>query len=214
MSDREVVFRAIRKALAPLEESARASYPDWKDELAVSRAHPEFADDWELFRWRMESVHGIAVKGLDAVAEILRREELQHGYCDPELLAELSGRPAFAGIALETTFDRSRYDDFQFGITLAAGAVAETGSILLSDRVSGSRLSALSPWAHIAVLRPDGLYPDLPAALKSLGNDPSIVMATGPSKTADVEGILIEGVHGPGIQVCCLWDGGEPQASG
>ena len=36
--------------------------------------------------------------------------------------------------------------------------------------------------------------------------DPNIIWVTGPSKTADVEGILIEGVHGPGIQIALLVD--------
>ena len=35
----------------------------------------------------------------------------------------------------------------------------------------------------------------------ALGPSRNILWATGPSKTADVEGILIEGVHGPGEQV-------------
>jgi hypothetical protein len=39
-------------------------------------------------------------------------------------------------------------------------------------------------------------------AILDLGSDPCALWVTGPSKTADVEGILIEGVHGPGIQVC------------
>ena len=33
---------------------------------------------------------------------------------------------------------------------------------------------------------------------------PNTIWCTGPSKTADVEGILIEGVHGPGEQVALL----------
>jgi L-lactate utilization protein LutC len=33
---------------------------------------------------------------------------------------------------------------------------------------------------------------------------PNIIWCTGPSKTADVEGILIEGVHGPGEQIALL----------
>jgi L-lactate dehydrogenase complex protein LldG len=35
-------------------------------------------------------------------------------------------------------------------------------------------------------------------------DDPNIIWVTGPSKTADVEGILIQGVHGPGVQGCLL----------
>ena len=40
-----------------------------------------------------------------------------------------------------------------------------------------------------------------PEAVAALGNDRNVIWCTGPSKTADVEGILIEGVHGPGAQI-------------
>jgi len=41
-------------------------------------------------------------------------------------------------------------------------------------------------------------------AVAMLGDDPNTIWVTGPSKTADVEGILIEGVHGPGRQIALL----------
>jgi L-lactate dehydrogenase complex protein LldG len=47
---------------------------------------------------------------------------------------------------------------------------------------------------------------DVGTALTLLGNDPSVVWVTGPSKTADVEGILIEGVHGPGEEIALILD--------
>ena len=40
--------------------------------------------------------------------------------------------------------------------------------------------------------------------IAALGDDPNTIWVTGPSKTADVEGILIQGVHGPGIQIALI----------
>jgi len=105
---------------------------------------------------------------------------------------------------VETEFDRTRVDDYQFGITRAAGAIAETGTVILSDSITSRRLGALTPWVHVAVLRREQIFIDTPAAIAALPADPNVIWCTGPSKTADVEGILIEGVHGPGVQAVLL----------
>ncbi len=200
--DRELVMSRIREALAPLPE--RAEYPEYDPQLPVCRAHPDFPDDWELFSHKMKQVNGTPIKGLDALGAWLREQGCTLGYCDPVMADELRAHPTFAGLTLETTFERERVDDYSFGITRASGAIAETGSLMLKDADTSSRLGALAPWIHVALLKPEGLYPDTVTAIQHFGDDPSIIWATGPSKTADVEGILIEGVHGPGMQVCCL----------
>ncbi len=114
-------------------------------------------------------------------------------------------KDAFPAIfTVETAFDRTRVDDYDFGITAATGAIAETGTLVLTDQGTSSRLAALAPWVHVAVLRREQIHADISAALAVMPADPNIVWVTGPSKTADVEGILIEGVHGPGVQVALL----------
>ncbi len=54
---------------------------------------------------------------------------------------------------------------------------------------------------HVAVLDKTGIHRTIADALTAMGDTPNIIWVTGPSKTADVEGILIEGVHGPGEQI-------------
>ena len=92
------------------------------------------------------------------------------------------------------------------GITGVDFALAETGSLVLSSRTEGSQLASLAPPVHVALYRRSQLLgsldevlerlqvprnPDLPAPGRS------VVFVTGTSRTADIEQILIRGVHGP-----------------
>lgn len=195
---RDQVLKNIREALAPLPE--RTPYPHYEDADARSLL-PEDQEREAIFQMKLEAAHGIFLEGWDALRTFLRERKLKQGYLDPEFAEQLG---EMSGVTIETSLDRSRIDDYAFGITQGAGAIAETGTIVLNDVVSKTRLGALAPWVHIAVIKRHQLWLDVAEALLHLENDPSVIWATGPSKTADVEGILIEGVHGPGVQACCL----------
>ena len=203
-SSRDQILSRVRSALAPLPQ--RAALPDWDRELVILREAHAGVDPWTLFTERLRNVNGTPLVGPAALVDYLAKNNFLHGYCDPALHADFA--PAFAASTatfnVETTFDRTRVDDFQFGITAATGAIAETGTLILSDNVKSRRLGALTPWVHVAVIRRAQIHLDLPTAIAALPADPNIIWVTGPSKTADVEGILIEGVHGPGIQIALL----------
>jgi len=195
--DREQIMSRVRSALAPLKE--RAALPDYDGGLAIMRKLTAGRDLTELFGERLKAVNGLSFNKPAELVARLREGKWLHGYCDPALWPTLA--PYFAeDFKVETEYDRTRIDDFSFGITRAAGAVAETGTIVLQDRSSARRLAALTPWVHIAYLHREDIYPDLAEAVSRLGTDRNTIWATGPSKTADVEGILIQGVHGPGAQ--------------
>lgn len=200
-SSRETILSRVRGALHPLKE--RAAYPQFLDNAATSKGANSSGDPWTTFKVRTQLVNGLA---FDTAAELvawLRTNQHLRGYCDPVLWAGL--QPAFgADFTVETSFDRTRVDDYQFGITRAAGAIAETGSLVLKDASTSSRLAALAPWVHIAFVKKSDVYGDVAAAVAQLGNDTNVIWCTGPSKTADVEGILIQGVHGPGVQIAVL----------
>ena len=57
------------------------------------------------------------------------------------------------------------------------------------------------PPVHIAIVRAAQIVPDMldlwPPGVPAPSMPASLVLVTGPSKTADIEGILITGVHGP-----------------
>lgn len=91
--------------------------------------------------------------------------------------------------------------DVDAGLTDCIGAVAETGSLILSSDLSRSRGAWLVPPIHVAILRSSQICADLIDAMplvESSGPSSTVVFVTGPSKTADIEGILVTGVHGPG----------------
>jgi L-lactate dehydrogenase complex protein LldG len=198
---REQILGRVKAALKELPE--RAPLPDWYADLVVLREARGVTDAWALFAERMKLVNGTPLTSAAELVKLLDGKGWRRGYCDPELLPTL--KPAFPdSFKIETSFDRTRVDDYDFGITRATGAIAETGTLILSEADTPTRLAALAPWVHVAAIRRDQIYVDIPHAVSSLPADPNIIWCTGPSKTADVEGILIEGVHGPGMQIALL----------
>ena len=90
----------------------------------------------------------------------------------------------------------------EFGITSADYALADTGTLVLLSSSDEARMISLVPPTHLAVLPKerfltglDELFTVLPRPAESTS---SMVLITGSSRTADIEQILIRGVHGPG----------------
>ncbi len=88
------------------------------------------------------------------------------------------------------------------GITSADYALADTGTLVMLSSPHEARLISLLPPAHIAVVPRDRILTGLDELFTILPNpaaaSSSMVLITGPSRTADIEQILVRGVHGPG----------------
>lgn len=79
-------------------------------------------------------------------------------------------------------------------------AIADTGSLLVWSENSFGRSSTLTAPVHIALVRREQILPDLVDAMQLLARQPlpsNAVIINGPSKTTDIEGNLVVGVHGP-----------------
>jgi L-lactate dehydrogenase complex protein LldG len=122
----------------------------------------------------------------------------QHVHCqEPYLLNKFK--------EADLTFLRTgnNYATMDAAITNCKYAVARLGSLIItSDTPSGRALPVYCP-VHICVVYAHQLYFDLADMLKAAQKEygahmPSMLnIATGPSRTADIEKTLVVGVHGP-----------------
>lgn len=89
------------------------------------------------------------------------------------------------------------------GITLCEALVARTGTILLSSRQASGRSLPIFPPVHLVLAFNSQLVYDMKEGIQAVtekynGNIPSMIsIATGPSRTADIEKTLVLGAHGP-----------------
>jgi L-lactate dehydrogenase complex protein LldG len=89
------------------------------------------------------------------------------------------------------------------GVTECDALIAQTGSVLVTNRSAGGRALSVLPPHHVVLARREQLLRDLPAAFQFLktkygANYPSMMsFITGPSRTGDIERILVLGAHGP-----------------
>ncbi|MSV30391.1 MAG: hypothetical protein EXQ52_16860 [Bryobacterales bacterium] len=88
------------------------------------------------------------------------------------------------------------------GITSADYALADTGTLVMLSSGHEARMISLLPPAHIAIVQRERILTGLDELLSILPlpaeQTSSMVLITGPSRTADIEQILVRGVHGPG----------------
>lgn len=101
---------------------------------------------------------------------------------------------------------REQIRQADIGITGADYALAETGSLIVLPRRGLSRLVSLVPPIHVALVRPEEVLESLDDLflLRRLeyhqrGGEMGSYLnfITGPSRTADIEMTIVEGVHGP-----------------
>lgn len=150
------------------------------ESVAWEPAALESSDLWEVFRMRLEGLGG----------RIGTLEELQ-GLEGPLWVDADAG----AACGLESTTDEVW--DARVGISLAECAIAGTGSVVLQAGPQKARLGALAPPIHVVLVPRERIVATLEQGLLSACVRTAVI-ATGPSRTADIGGHLIRGVHGPG----------------
>lgn len=108
-------------------------------------------------------------------------------------------------------YDKHELEQYDVGISECDALIAQTGTVLVTSRSAGGRALSCLPPHHVVIARREQLVPDLPAAMALVkqrygGNFPSMIsFITGPSRTGDIERILVLGAHGPKkLTIFCL----------
>jgi L-lactate dehydrogenase complex protein LldG len=110
-----------------------------------------------------------------------------------------SATPEVAGTrSISTVRDPAELEDVDVGVVRAAFGVAETGSVWLSEREFGVNVLGFLSQHLVVLLDPRTIVPDLHHAYRHPGFHDAryAVFMTGPSATADIEGVLVRGAQG------------------
>lgn len=119
------------------------------------------------------------------------------------------------GIRVERAGSRPADPDrFGLSVTGVACAIADSGTFGIVAGPGQGRLTSVIAPVHLVVLSADRVVPAL-ADFLALAREPlrtastsAAILITGPSRTADIEGQLIVGVHGPREIHCLLVSAG------
>jgi L-lactate dehydrogenase complex protein LldG len=201
---REHVLHKVRTALGrragqPVEEPppVRLTVPEAGFEAKIS-----------LFIERIQALAGKTHRACsleDARDYVERVIAGRKAIASNALVLRECGVTALAGVESGVT-DRAQLRELSAnaacGITGADYALADTGTLVMLASPQEARLISLLPPVHIAIVEHERLLTGLDELLSILPHPAeqtsSMVLITGPSRTADIEQILVRGVHGPG----------------
>lgn len=182
------------------------------------QSEPDRAALVEQFTRKLSALKGevFAVANMDEAARTIAQLVAESGYrrCgrySSPLLDRLFG--AHAELSdLERTMVRLNAEDFRsptphttleqldFAVTPADALIARTGSVVLRSTTAGGRRLSVLPPVHCVVALRSQLRPSITEWLGETRADRSASFATiitGPSRTADIERIIVMGAHGP-----------------
>lgn len=211
MSGREEILRAVRAARWAGPPDLDAAGPPAE---AAGYRRGLHQDPVGLFVRRAEEL-GVGVHRLGSPAElsaaVARLCGAKPTYVEPAL-ADLAAALAQAGVPL---VGWDQLADAEVGVTGADYGVAESATLVLRVRPERPRSASLLPPVHVAVLREDCVLADLFDLVERLGELRSaVVLASGPSRSADIEMSLAVGVHGPGTVHVVLVPTARQEAQG
>jgi L-lactate dehydrogenase complex protein LldG len=199
------ILKKIRQALAtpvpapfPYTENAENYFHPSQQEQEI-----EFAENFTKLLGKF-SFCSDKKELAEQLSTLAKAREWHKIYCrEPEMKHELHANGF-------SNFDAPDVHTCDASITGCELLIARTGSILMSTGQRSGRTTSVYAPVHICIAYTDQLVYDIKDGLEYLRKKykdsfPSLItLATGPSRTADIEKTLVVGVHGPKEVFCFL----------
>ena len=204
---RENILKKIKQALVhpvpvpfPASEGTQTVFQKSIQELEI-----EFAENFSKLQGRF-SFCTDEQELVSQLQTLIAQRKWTKLYCRETDLKETLLKEGFFAVYAD------KVADCDAAITGCESLIARTGSMVLSSaQQSGRTVSVYAP-IHICIAYSRQLVYDIEDGLQKLREGygqkfPSMVtLATGPSRTADIEKTLVVGVHGPKEVFCFLVD--------
>jgi L-lactate dehydrogenase complex protein LldG len=230
MTEREAILARVREALTVEAPRPRAHGAGAAPHAAASAFKPGAARQWlpavgNTFEERVALFRANSAELKTDFRLLDHKEELAKTLLELretgqwQRIASHNGelaRAACKALGLPVCWTEGGYDVRELeqcnaGVTECDALIAQTGSVLVTSRSAGGRALSVLPPHHVVVARREQLLADLPAAFELLkrkyaADYPSFIsLITGPSRTGDIERILVLGAHGPKkLTVVCV----------
>jgi L-lactate dehydrogenase complex protein LldG len=90
----------------------------------------------------------------------------------------------------------------EVGITAAEAASADVGALILRHGAGCGRLASVIAPIHIVLIKREQFHPSLESCWAMIDSKSSnTVVIAGPSRTSDIERVLVVGAHGPKVVI-------------
>lgn len=183
MTSRETILARVRR-----------NQPAWRALPQVPDFSQPLADPLATFAAALRRMGGTLaeVPGGDSIYRFIRARF-------PDARVICSATPEVEGTRpVEAVRQPGDLDDVDVGVVRAVFGVAETGSVWLSEREFGVNALGFLSQHLVVLLDPASIVPNLHDAYRHAGFREArySVLMTGPSATADIEGVLIRGAQG------------------
>lgn len=220
MSERENIFARIKEALTNKAHAHHdGGLPTVAEQRRVMPAVSATADEqFALFARNAVDLKATfkLLKDEAELAAELKMLSATEGWRSTATHSGSLAHPQTKALGLPTLVTTDGYDKHELekcdvGISECDALIAQTGTVVVTSRSAGGRALSCLPPHHVVIARSKQLVPDLPAAIALVkqqysDNFPSMIsFITGPSRTGDIERILVLGAHGPKkLTIFCL----------